>query len=143
MVERYFLNPDDMWARVENGELLYAPITVIADDTHSHIYLSGQTARLASGEHGAKDMRGQIGQVCQNIGRALNHVGATYDDVVTSTTYVLDLKEYYRHSDERFKYFENNRPASTLIQVSSASIPGTLIAINCEAIIETERLCVS
>ena len=129
MIARYFVNPDDMWSRTENGELLYAPITVVSDDTHSHIYLSGQTARLASGEHGAKDMRG-----------GLAHVGATFDDVVTTTTYVIDIEEYYRQSDERFRYFKNNRPASTLIQVSSASIPGTLIAMNCEAIIETERL---
>ncbi len=143
MLKRILLNPDDMWSRVENGELLYAPITVVSDDTHSHIYLSGQTARLPSGELKARDMRSQIRQVCENIKRGLGHVGATLDDVVTSTTYVLDLKEYYRVSDERFKFFKNNRPASTLIQISSASVPGTLIAINCEAIIETERLRVN
>lgn len=143
MLKRYFINPDDMWSRVENGELLYAPITVLSDDSHTHIYLSGQTARLPSGELAARDMRGQIRQVCENIGRGLAHVGATFDDVVTSTTYVLDLQEYYRVSDERFKYFKNNRPASTLIQISSASVPGTLIAVNLEAIIETERLRVT
>ena len=143
MLKRYFINPDDMWSRVENGELLYTPITVLSDTGHSHIYLSGQTARLPSGELAARDMRGQIRQVCENIGRGLEHVGATFDDVVTSTTFVLDLQDYYRASDERFKYFKNNRPASTLIQISSASVPGTLIAVNCQAIIETERLKVS
>ena len=75
MLKRYFINPDDMWSRIENGELLYAPITVLRDDTHTHIYLSGQTARLPSGELAARDMRGQIRQVCKNIGRGLAHVG--------------------------------------------------------------------
>ncbi len=69
MLKRILLNPDDMWSRVENGELLYAPITVVSDDTHSHIYLSGQTARLPSGELKARDMRSQIRQVCENIKR--------------------------------------------------------------------------
>lgn len=140
MLKREFLVPNDLWARVENGERLYTPIVVVSDDTHTHIYLSGQTARLPNGEVKALDMRGQIRQTCENIGIALNHVGATFDDVVTSTTYVLDLKDYYAASDERFKYFKKNRPASTLIQISGLGTPKALIEITVEAIIETERL---
>lgn len=37
MLKRYFLNPQNMWARVENGVLLYTPIIVVSDDTHTHI----------------------------------------------------------------------------------------------------------
>ena len=125
MLKRVFINPDDLWARVEKtpdcpeGELLYSPISVISDDTHTHVYLAGQTARLPiNGEVASDDMRDQIRQTCENIGIGLNHVGATFDDVVTTTTYVLDLQEYYKSSDERFKYFKNNRPASTLLQLS-------------------------
>jgi enamine deaminase RidA (YjgF/YER057c/UK114 family) len=140
MLKRIFLNPDDMWARVENGELLYTPIIVVSDDTHTHIYLSGQTARQPDGSVPAKDMRAQIRATCENIKKGLGHVGATFDDVVTSTTYVLDLQEYYRESDERFKYFKNNRPASTLIQISALGVPQARIEITVEAIIETDRL---
>jgi len=140
MLKREFLVPDDLWARVENGERLYTPIVVVSDDTHTHIYLSGQTARLPNGEVKDLDMRGQIRQTCENIKIALEHVGATLDDVVTSTTYVLDLKDYYAASDERFKYFKNNRPASTLIQISGLGTPKALIEITVEAVIETERL---
>ena len=52
LLKRVFINPDDLWARVEKtpdcpeGELLYSPISVISDDTHTHVYLAGQTARL-------------------------------------------------------------------------------------------------
>ena len=140
MLKREFLVPDDMWARVENGERLYTPVVVVRDETHSHIYLSGQTARLPSGEVAAPDMRGQIRQTCENIKIGLEHVGATLDDVVTSTTYVLDLKDYYAASDERFKYFKDKRPASTLIQISGLGTPKALIEITVEAVIETERL---
>jgi enamine deaminase RidA (YjgF/YER057c/UK114 family) len=143
MLKREFLVPNDLWARVENGERLYTPIIVVSDDTHTHIYLSGQTARLPNGEVKAPDMRGQIRQTCENIGIGLRHVGADFDDVVTSTTYVLDLKDYYAASDERFKYFKKNRPASTLIQISGLGTPNALIEITVEAIIETERLRIS
>lgn len=148
MLKRLFINPDEMWARLQKteqcpeGELLYTPIIVVSDDTHSHIYLTGQTARLADGEVVSSDMRAQIRQVCEKIGFALGHVGATFDDVVTSTTYVLDLQEYYAASDERFKFFKNNRPASTLVQISALGNPKCKIEITCEAIIETERLTV-
>ena len=147
MLKRVFINPDNLWARVEKtpdcpeGELLYSPISVISDDTHTHIYLAGQTARLPiNGEVASDDMRDQIRQTCENIGIGLNHVGATFDDVVTTTTYVLNLQEYYKCSDERFKYFKNNRPASTLLQISGLGYPKCKIEITCEAIIETERL---
>ena len=140
MLKRMFLNPENMWSRVENGELLYTPIIIVSDDTHTHIYLSGQTPRLPSGEVLGTDMREQLRQTCENIGIGLGHVGATFDDVVTTTTYVLDLKEYYAASDERFKYFRNNRPASTLIQVAGLGVPKARVEITVEAIIETERL---
>ena len=140
MLKRMFLNPDDMWSRVENGELLYTPIIVVSDTTHTHIYLAGQTPRLPNGDVPGKTMREQLRQTCENIKIGLGHVGATFDDVVTSTTYVLDLADYYAASDVRFQYFRNNRPASTLIQVSGLGVPGALVEITVEAIIETERL---
>ena len=142
MLKRLFIWPKDLWARVENGELLYTPIVVVIDDTHTHIHLAGQTPRLPGGEVQAKTMREQIRQTCENIGIGLGHVGAGFDDVVTSTTYVLDLAEYYAASDERFKYFRNRRPASTLIQVSGLGVPKARIEITIEAIIETERLAI-
>ncbi len=148
MLIRKFIHPEDMWKRVQKtdscpeGELLYSPITLIIDDTHSHIYLAGQTARLPNGDVESDDMRLQLRQTCENIGIGLNHVGANFDDVVTSKTYVMDLQEYYGVSDERFKYFKNNRPASTLLQISGLGFPKCKIEITIEAIIDTERLTI-
>ena len=45
MIERRFLQPKDMWARVENDNLLYVPVVVIETTGHAHVYLSGQVAR--------------------------------------------------------------------------------------------------
>ncbi len=141
MIKRRFLQPKDMWARVEKGNLLYVPVVVIETAGHAHVYLSGQVAREPDGTIiGKGDMRAQVRKTCENIGRGLAHVGAQFDDVVRATTYVTDIEEYYRCSDERFRFFRNNRPASTLIQISRLGHPDAMIEIECEAIIEPERL---
>jgi enamine deaminase RidA (YjgF/YER057c/UK114 family) len=141
MIKRRFLQPKDMWARVEKGNLLYVPVVVIETAGHAHIYLSGQVAREPDGTIiGKGDMRAQVRKTCENIGRGLAHVGAQFDDVVRATTYVTDIEEYYRCSDERFRFFRNNRPASTLIEISRLGHPDAMIEIECEAIIEPDRL---
>ena len=141
MIERQFLSPDDMWKRVENGNLLYVPVVTVHGADHAHVYLAGQMARDPTGEIvGKGDMRAQLKKVCENIGKGLAHVGATFDDVVRSTTYVTDIEEYYRCSAVRFEYFRKNRPASVLIEIVRLGHPDAMVEIEVEAIIEPERL---
>ena len=141
MIERQFLSPDDMWKRVENGNLLYVPVVTVHGADHGHVYLAGQMAREPSGEIvGKGDMTAQLRKVCENIGKGLAHAGATFDDVVRSTTYVTDIDEYYRCSAVRFEYFRKNRPASVLIQVVRLGHRDAMVEIEVEAIIEPERL---
>ena len=89
---------------------------------------------------GKGDMRAQMRKTCENIGKGLAYAGVTFDDVVRATTYVTDIEEYYKCSDERFKFFTNNRPASVLIQVSRLGHRDAIIEIEVEAIIEPARL---
>ena len=141
MIERQFLCPDDMWKRVENGNLLYTPIVTAHAADHAHVYIAGQLAREPSGEMvGKGDMTAQIRKVCENIGKGLAHVGATFDDVVRSTTYVTDIEEYYRCSAVRFEYFRKNRPASVLIEVVRLGHRDAMVEIEVEAIVEPARL---
>jgi enamine deaminase RidA (YjgF/YER057c/UK114 family) len=141
MIERQFLCPDDMWKRVENGNLLYTPVVTVHGADHAHVYLAGQLAREPSGEMvGEGDMTAQIRKVCENIGKGLAHAGATFDDVVRSTTYVTDIEEYYRCSAVRFDYFRKNRPASVLIEVVRLGHRDAMVEIEVEAIVEPARL---
>ncbi len=141
MISRKFLQPKDMRARVENGNLLYVPVVTIHGADHAHIYLSGQVARTETGEIVRKgDMRAQIRKTCENIQKGLEYAGATFDDVVRATTFVTDIEEYYRYSDERFKFFRNARPASTLIEISRLGHIDAMVEIEVEAIIEPQRL---
>lgn len=141
MIERQFLCPDDMWKRVENGNLLYAPVVTVHGADHAHVYIAGQLPREPSGEIvGKGDMTAQLRKVCDNIGKGLAHAGATFDDVVRSTTYVTDIEDYYRCSAVRFEYFRKNRPASVLIQVVRLGHRDAMVEIEVEAVIEPERL---
>ena len=86
------------------------------------------------------DMRAQLRQVCENIGRALRAVGADFSDVVKTTTFTTDVDEYHRVSDERFKYFKSDLPTSALIGVKRLAHPDLMLEIEAMAVIPTDRV---
>lgn len=105
------------------------------------VFVAGMTSRSekdATPVHPG-DMRSQIRQVCENIGRALRAVGADFSDVVKTTTFTTDVEEYHRVSDERFKYFKRDLPTSALIGVKRLAHPDLMIEIEAMAVIPAER----
>ena len=55
------------------------------------IYLAGQTAQAADGSTvGEGDLAAQTEQALLNVGAALDHAGASFDDVAKITLYVVD-----------------------------------------------------
>src|SRR5438128_6940534 len=81
------------------------------------VFVAGMTSRSevdASPVHPG-DMRAQVRQVCENIGRALRSVGADFSDVVKTTTFTTDVEEYHRVAEERFEYFTRDLPTSALV----------------------------
>ena len=106
------------------------------------VFISGITSRSekdATPVH-AGDMRAQLRQVCENIGRALRAVGADFGDVVRTVTYVTDIDEYFRVYDDRWKYFTSDLPTSTLIEVKRLAHPDLMIEIEAMAVIPADRL---
>lgn len=101
------------------------------------VFVAGMTSRSeadASPVHPG-DMRAQIRQVCENIGRALRSVGADFADVVKTTTFTTNVDEYHRVADERFKYFTRELPTSALIGVQRLSHPDLMVEIEAMAVI--------
>jgi enamine deaminase RidA (YjgF/YER057c/UK114 family) len=85
-------------------------------------------------------MGGQIREVCNAIEISLETVGATLADVTRTTTYTTDMKAYFAAIDERWKFFKEPLPTSTVIGVATLARPEMLVEIEVEAIIETDRL---
>lgn len=141
MVERFYVTPADTYTVGGNNKILYTPVVVVKSSELAHIFVAGRTARLVNGEvHPKGDMRGQIRLVCENIQKALDSVGATFADVVRTVTYTTDIEEYYRVCGERFKFFREPLPTSTLIGVNRLGMPDMLVEIEVEAMMEAGRL---
>ena len=105
------------------------------------VFIAGMTSRSekdATPVHPG-DMRAQLRQVCENIGRALRSVGGDFSDVVKTTTFTTDIEEYHRVSDERFKYFKEDLPTSALIGVVRLADPSLMIEIEAMAVIPSGR----
>lgn len=144
MLERYYITPENTYTVGGNYKVIYTPVVVVKTSDHAHIYVAGRTARLPNGEVAGKgDMRAQIRLVCENIQVALDSVGAAFADVTRTVTYTTDMKAYFGAIDERWKFFKEPLPTSTLIGVACLAIPEMLVEIEVEAIIESERLRVA
>ncbi len=105
------------------------------------VFVAGMTSRSEKDASPVYplDMRAQIRQVCENIGRALRAVGAEFSDVVKTTTFTVDVDEYHRVSDERFKYFQRDLPTSALIGVSRLAHPDLMVEIEAMAVVPADR----
>ncbi len=105
------------------------------------VFVAGMTSRSEKDASPVypRDMRAQIRQVCENIGRALRAVGADFSDVVKTTTFTVDVDEYHRVSDERFKYFQRDLPTSALIGVTRLADPDLMVEIEAMAVIPADR----
>ena len=141
MLKRHYITPEKSYKVGGNKQVIYTPVVVVEDVTHTHVYLAGRTSRTLDGDVACKgDMRGQIREVCIAIQVALESVGATFADITRTVTYTTDMKAYFAAIDERFKYFKSPLPTSTLIGVACLAMPDMLVEIEAEAIIETQRL---
>lgn len=133
-----------------NPKKIVQPSDLPVRDSHSQVvavtggtlvFISGMTSRSekdATPVHPG-DMRAQLRQVCENIGRALRSVGSDYSDVVKTMTFTTDVDEYHRVRDERYKYFKTDLPTSTLIGVTRLADPFLMVEIECMAVIPTDR----
>ena len=105
------------------------------------VFIAGMTSRSEKDANPVHpgDMRAQLRQVCENIGRALRSVGGDFSDVVKTTTFTTDVEEYHRVSDERFKYFKKDLPTSAVIGVVRLAHPDLMLEIEAMAVIPSDR----
>ncbi len=124
-VEKRTYNPKELGMRIIDGKLVYSHVVTVqvAWDEAGKVIAPG-------------DMRGQIVSVCENIKKGLAAAGATFNDVVRTTTYVTDIQEYFRHVSARLAYFGAEPPTSTTIQVSALAHPDIKVEIEVEAVID-------
>lgn len=103
------------------------------------IWISGQTAQNAKGEVvGKGELKAQLNQAWENVRLALAGSGATFQDVVKITTYVVNYKPSMRDDlrAARLKFMGDAKPpAATLIGVQSLASDDWLVEIEVTAVI--------
>ncbi len=83
------------------------------------LFISGQLGiDPESGTIKAVEVMGQTKQAMENIAGILDSEGLTFADVVKTTVFVADLREYARINDVYGSYFSDNYPARSAVQVA-------------------------
>jgi enamine deaminase RidA (YjgF/YER057c/UK114 family) len=96
------------------------------------IYLSGQVAADAQYKVHSNDIRQQAHAVYDNIEIALRAAGATLNDIVKTTTYLIDAAHIPGSREVRQERYKNLKapPANTLLIISRLAEPEFLIEID-------------
>ena len=132
-MEKEFLNPAGL-------PVLPGFSQVVTATEGKIVFISGQVALDANNEVvGKGDLRAQVAQTFENLKGALAAVGATFDDVLKTNTYIVnytpDMIGVVR--EVRSQYLPQEKPpASTLIGVQALVLEDLLIEIEAFALLK-------
>jgi len=83
------------------------------------VFVSGQIAlHPDSGELMIKDIETETKQVMENIRAILNEAGTDFDQVVKTSIFLIDMKDFARVNEIYGTYFSDHFPARETIQVA-------------------------
>ena len=101
------------------------------DAPKSLVFVSGQVSRDNDGKQvGTGSMLEQTRQCIRNIEKSLTAAGASLSDIVWSTVYTTDIREFRQIVAAREEFFKDNLPTSTMVEVVHLSEPGLLVEIS-------------
>ena len=136
MLNKIAMTPDSVSAPVGPYSHSYA---VDSGNTRM-IYVAGQCGTLPDGSIiGDNDMFAQTCQTLLNIEKILQANGASFADVIKTTTYLTDIERRADVSRARAAFLPTPPPPSTLIEVSRLIDPDYLIEIEVVAAIAIPR----
>jgi 2-iminobutanoate/2-iminopropanoate deaminase len=87
------------------------------------LYLSGQIAiDPETGKMDTLNIESEIRRVLKNLGEVLKSAGMSYENVVKTTIYTTDLKNFKTINTIYGEYFKEKQPARETVQV--VALPG-------------------
>lgn len=103
----------------------------------NHVFVSGTTATDEKGKViGQDDPYKQTIQTIKNIETPLQKAGVGLEDVVRTRIYVTDIKQWEEVGRAHGEYFEDIRPATSMVEVSRLIDEDMLVEIEAVAIVE-------
>ena len=95
------------------------------------LFIAGQTAVDKDGNVvGKGNIEAQTQQVYKNLMAVLEEAGASFNNLVMTTTYIVDRKYREGYNKVRMQYYQQNSPTSTLVIITGLAHPDYLIEIN-------------
>lgn len=114
------------------GQVGYSRAVRVGD----RVLVAGTTATDDDGEVVAPgDPRAQTEQALENVADALSAAGAALEDVVRTRLYVTDADDWAVVGEVHGEYFDETRPAATLVEVSRLIGPEMVVEIEAEAVV--------
>jgi enamine deaminase RidA (YjgF/YER057c/UK114 family) len=112
----------------------YTHVVVAADGRT--VYIAGQVAFDTAGKVvGEGDFKAQAEQVYGNLRKALASVGATFADLVKTTTLVTDVKNVAALREIRTRYLDPQHPPANTLIVATLVRPELLLEIEAVAVL--------
>jgi enamine deaminase RidA (YjgF/YER057c/UK114 family) len=106
----------------------YTHVVVALDRRTVHI--AGQVAFDSTGKLvGGDDFRAQAEQVFANLRRALASVGASFEDLIKTTTFITDRKNVPILREVRDRYLDPKHPPASTLVVAGLVRPELLLEI--------------
>jgi enamine deaminase RidA (YjgF/YER057c/UK114 family) len=100
-----------------------------------HVWVSGITGARADGSI-PEGVVEQFDVAMDALDKCLKAAGAGPEHVVKVQVFMTDIKERPLINPRRIRYFGDNRPASTLVEVSGLVDPRMKVEIECQAYVD-------
>lgn len=117
----------------------FSPAVVIAaaGGAGRTVYAAGHGAPVdGEGNSLAGDFEAQTRQSFANLAATLEEAGATLQDLVTMTVFIIDTRYGDRFTEIRRDYFRGGFPASALITVKGFARPEMMVEIQGIAVVD-------
>ncbi|MEP7203592.1 MAG: RidA family protein [Ilumatobacteraceae bacterium] len=98
-----------------------------------YVHVAGTTATVDGQVVGQGDAGEQTRVILRIIGEALARAGATFEQVVRSRIYVVDIADWQVVGAAHGEVFTDIRPVSAMVQVAALIDPAHLVEIEVDA----------
>jgi len=101
-----------------------------ATESNGFIFVSGQLPiDVTTGEFVSGGIKEQTAQSLKNIGHVLNEAGCTYDNVLKTTVYLADIKDFGAMNEIYATFF--NEPYPARVAYAVVALPkGAMVEID-------------